>query len=268
MNELPAHEIGVILLSASFAVALVAGGIAGKLGGLYVGAGVGALAVSAMSLAAAWITWQAGPQPDQGKVRVEGRAAEAKQDADSWIPRTEPLERDAFVIRYSDAAGTVHELSGSYAPRPMRIGEAIAIDYAAANPGQAQIADLGFHRTILMVFLLFGTLPLLMGLAFLVSAWEDRPGANHAPRVRAPAVLKACTAARVLANLTLIAGFVVTFRHDGIASITLGFPVIGAGAAAHAVIGIAAGIRASAVLTYLVIGVGFIGFGLFARAAS
>lgn len=85
-------------------------------------------------------------------------------------------------VRYRDAAGQTHDLAGSHAPRPMRIGDTIAIDYAADDPGRARIADRAFHRTILMVFLLFGSLPLLMGLILLVSAWEDRRDARHEPR--------------------------------------------------------------------------------------
>ena len=267
MDQLPPHEVGVILLSCSFLAALIVGGIAGYFGGMLAGAGAGALAVSAMSLAAAWITWQGGDRPAQGMVRVEGKAT-MEAESDRWTRAAEPLSNHDLVIRYADAGGAQHRISAANADQALAPGQTVNIDYPAGKLEQAAVANSGQHRTLLIVFLLFGCIPLAMGLAMLAAAWEDRAGALSTPAPRSAAVLRACSWARVPANLTFIAGFVVMFWNDGLASIGAGFPLIGAGALVHAVIGVVAGVRLSGVLTFVVVAAGFIGFGLFAQSVG
>jgi hypothetical protein len=263
---LPAHELGVILLSSSFAVALVLGAIAGKLGGLLIGAGAGMLAVAGLSLAAAWITWQAGPQPDRGVVRVEGRvAADAppQPGASDW---NQTAASDA-VIRFTDASGRAREITAPVPPHSQAAGSPILLDYPEGAPDRVRVADLATHTLLLNVFLLFGVLPLAMASVMFTSAWENRAGATG-PAPRPAAVAAGCRYARIAANLGLLYGFYVTASRDGLESIMAGFPLIGATAGAHALICAVAGVRASAVLIYLVVAAGFVGFGLFARSAG
>lgn len=192
VNYADPHDLPVTLLSSSFAAALVVGGIAGRLGGMLLGAGVGALAISAMSFAAAWLS---------------GRAGSLTMD---------PTE----------------------------------------------------HRALLMVFLLFGALPLAMSLVMFTAHWESRPGFTWQPAPRAPLTVKVCSYARILANLVFVLGFVVTFWDTNLASLGAGFPLVGAGALTHALIGAVAGMRPSKVLSAMVVGVGFVGFGVFAQGVS
>jgi hypothetical protein len=254
-----------MLLSSSFLVALVLGGIAGKLGGLMTGAGAGMLGVAAMSLAAAWITWEAGPQPDRGMVRVEGSvvAARPQPGAGGW---NETVASDA-VIRFTDASGRVHEVTSQVPAQAQAAGSPILLDYPDGAPDRARIADLHTHTLLLDVFLLFGVLPLAMASVMFTTAWENRAGALG-PAPRPPAVAAICRYARMAANLGLLYGFYVTGSRDGLEAIVAGFPLIGAAAGAHALIAAVAGLRASRVLIYLVVAAGFIGFGLFARSAG
>jgi hypothetical protein len=76
----------------------------------------------------------------------------------------------------------------------------------------------------------------------------------------------ACRYARIAANLGLLYGFYVTGSRDGLEAIMAGFPIIGAAAGSHGLIGAAVGMRASGVLIYMVVAAGFVGFGLFARS--
>jgi hypothetical protein len=54
------------------------------------------------------------------------------------------------------------------------------------------------------------------------------------------ALLAACRYARIAVNLALLYGFYVTFSRDGPESIARGFPILGAAAGAHGVIGVLA----------------------------
>lgn len=254
VNDVPAHEIGVVLLSTSFGVAVVLGGLVGWLGGMRAGFAAGALAVAAMSLVAAWLTGRAGPQPNRGFVRVEGTVTAPSGAARSPEP----------VIRFTDASGAVHELPGAHAPGAA-IGARVTLDYPEDHPEQAQVANVGLHRTLLMVFLLFGVVPLLMSAVMLVSIWE---GPTWTAAARSPAVETACRWARIAANLALLAGVAATFLYEDVGGVTRGFPISGAAAAAHGVIGAVAGMRPSMVLAFFVIAAGFIGFGLFARSVG
>ena len=262
---MPAHELGATLLSFSFLVALILGGIAGWLGGMMIGAGTGALAVSAMSLAAAWITWQAGDQPDRGMMRVEGSVA-IEAEAGSWTPSAEPLTNHDLVIRYVDENGKQHRIAGERAPHKLAPGQTVGIDYPPGNPDRAAVADPGRHRTLLIVFLLFGCVPLAMGSVMFATAWEQHRQWDPAPR--SPGVQRACSWARVAATLIFLSGFGVTFWYTDIRSFAFGFPLVGAGALAHALIGAVAGMRPSMVLTAVVVGAGFVGFGLLAQSAG
>ena len=194
MEQLPSRDLAVTLLSVSFLPGMIVGAIAGRFGGMMLGAGLGALVISGMSLTAAWIEWNGIGRPT-----------------------------DLDVLR---------------------------------------------QDTLLLVFLLFGCVPFAMSLVMLTTAWEDRPGATHVPPQRSSAVLRICSWGRVLANLTFLSGFVVAFWEADLASMGKGFPLIGAGALVHAVIGVVAGLRLSAVFTYLVVAAGFIGFGFFAQSVG
>src|SRR6185436_19647921 len=107
--NLAPHEIGAMLLSFSFLAALVVGGIAGWLGGMLIGAGAGALAVSAMCLAAAWITWQGGDQPERGMIRVAGTVAR-EAESGSWSQGPESPANHELVIRYRDESGGARQI--------------------------------------------------------------------------------------------------------------------------------------------------------------
>jgi hypothetical protein len=257
------HELGAVLLSFSFLVALVVGGIGGWLGGMLIGAGTGALAISALALAAAWLTWQGGDQPDHGMIRVEGTVA-AKADSGNWSQSSEPLTNHELEIRYADESGSQRQISGAYASRALAAGQTVKIDYPAGKPDQPVVADPGRHRTLLIVFLLFGGVPLAMSAVMFTSLWEQRT--RWVPTPRPAAVERACSWARVAANLVFISGFAVTFWYSDIRSFAFGFPLVGAGALAHALIGAIAGMRPSMVLTAVVVGVGSIGFGLLAQS--
>jgi hypothetical protein len=269
MSEMPAHEVGVLLLSSSFAVALIAAGIVGKIGGFQLGAAAGLASVGVMSLVAAALTWHAGPQPERGMIRVEGVVSEPARPKDAPAQRdwNEPSSNDA-VVRFTDASGRAHEIPGYELPQPVRIGERVMVDYPTDGPGSARVVDPNFHRTMLMVFALFGVVPTLMGLTVFVSVREDRARRDRAVSPRPAALVAACRYARIAANLALLYGFYVTFSRDGLESIARGFPIIGAAAGAHGVIGALAGIRLSAVLIYLVVAAGFVGFGMFAGSAG
>jgi hypothetical protein len=264
MESAPAHELGAILLSTSFLVALIVGGIAGWLGGMMIGAGPGALAVSAMSLAAAWITWQGGDQPERGMTRVEGTVA-IEAEAENWTRSGDPLTNHDLVIQYIDERGNQHRIAGEYAPHKLAPGQTVKIDYPPGNPDRAAVADPGRHRTLLIVFLLFGCVPLAMSSVMFASAWEQRREWKPAPR--SPGVRTACAWGRAAATLIFLSGFGVTFWYTDIRSFAFGFPLVGAGALAHALIGAVAGMRPSMVLTAVVVGVGFVGFGLMAGAS-
>ena len=253
------HELGAILLSFSFLAALVVGGIAGWLGGMLIGAGTGALAVSAMCLAAAWITWQGGDQPERGMVRVEGTVAR-ETESGSWSQAPETPANHDLVIRYADASGKQQQISGGSTSQPLAPGQAVKVDYPAGASDRASVVDPSRHRTLLIVFLLFGCVPLAMSSVMFASVWEQRT--QWVPAPRSPAIQKACAWARIVANLIFISGFFVTFWYSDIRSFAYGFPVVGVGALAHAVIGAIAGMRPSMVLTAMVVGVGFVGFGL------
>lgn len=257
------HEIGAMLLSFSFLAALIVGGIAGWLGGMLIGAGMGALAVSAMSLAAAWITWQGGDQPGRGIVRVEGTVARYKESG-GWSQASEPLTNHDLVIRYTDGSGGERQISGAYSSRLLAPGQVVKIDYPPEKPDDVSVVDPGRHRTLLIVFLLFGCVPLAMSSVMFATVWEQRTRWAPAPRSRA--LQKACAWARVVANLTFISGFAVTFWYSDIRSFAWGFPVIAIGALAHALIGAVSGMRPSMVLTAVVVGGGVLGFGLFAQS--
>ncbi len=260
-------ELAVTLLSSSFLFALVFGGIAGKLAGHMLGVAVGMVTVGIISLAAAWIAWQAGPQPERGMVRVEGVVARpaTAQGAADWGPEVPAWHE--YVIRYPDHAGQTRELPANHSPRPVAPDERLMIDYAADGSGEARVADIGTYHTLLMVFVLFGAIPLAMSSVVLASLWEQRPGARS-PAPRPPALRKACTVARITANVALLIGFYVTFTREGIEAIAEGFPIIGGASFAHGAIGIVAGLRLSAVLIFWVVAVGFVGFGLFARTTQ
>ena len=58
----------------------------------------------------------------------------------------------------------------------------------------------------------------------------------------------------------------MTFWYSDIRSFAYGFPIVGVGALAHALIGAVAGMKPSMVLTAVVVGGGAIGFGLFAQS--
>ena len=264
-----AHEVGVLLLSSSFGVALIAAGVVGKLGGFQLGAAAALGCVGVMSSVAAVLTWHAGPQPDRGMVRVEGIVSEPARPKDAPTQRdwNEPSSNDA-VVRYTDASGRAHEIPGYELPQPVRIGERVMVDYPTDGPERARVADPNFHRTLLMVFALFGVVPTLMGLTVFVSVREDRARGDRAVSPRPAALVAACRYARIGANLALLYGFYVTFSRDGLESIVRGFPIIGAAAGAHGLIGALAGIRLSAVLIYLVVAAGFVGFGMFASSVG
>lgn len=266
MNELPAHELGVILLSSSFLVALIVGGIAGKPCGLLVGAGVGALAISAMALSAAWMTWRAGDEPDRGLVRIEGSVSIDPEKANDWRQSGEAPTNHDLVIGYTDAQGVKRQLSGAYSSVPLKPGETVKLDYRPGQTDPPRVADPNHHRQVLMVFLLFGIVPLAMGATMLAAAWEDR--ARYRPSPRPSGVLKACGWGRMLANLVLLGGVAVSLWDSSLTALGSGFPLIGAGALLHAVLGAVAGLRPSMVGTFLVIAVGFIGFGWFAQLAA
>lgn len=269
MSEMAAHEVGVLLLSSSFGVALIAGGIVGKLGGFQLGAAAGLASVGLMSMAAAALTWHAGPQPDRGMVRVEGIVSEPSRPKGAPAQRdwNEPSSDDA-IVRFTDGSGRAHEIPAYELPQPVRIGEHVMVDYPADGPERARVVDPGFHRTMLMVFALFGIVPALMSLTVFVSLREDRARDDRAVSPRPAALVAACRYARIAANLALLYGFYVTFSRDGLESIARGFPIIGAAAGAHGMIGALAGIRLSAVLIYLVVAAGFVGFGMFASSAG
>jgi hypothetical protein len=262
---MPAHELGAILLSSSFLVALIFGGIAGWLGGMMIGAGTGALAISAMSLAAAWVTWQAGDQPPPGVLRAEGTAAVEAESRD-WTQAAEPLGNHDLVIRYSDERGVQRQIPGTRASRPLKPGDSVVLHYGAGKPEEAVVPDPKEQRQLLIVFLLFGCVPLAMSSVMFASAWEER--SPWAPAPRSPAVRKACSWARVAATLTFLSGFAVTFWYADVRSFMYGFPLVGAGALAHALIGAVAGMRPSMVLTAVVVGTGFVGFGLLAQSIA
>jgi hypothetical protein len=269
MSEMAAHEVGVLLLSSSFGVALIAAGIVGRLGGFQLGAAAGLASVGVMSLAAAVLTWHAGPQPERGMVRVEGTVSEPTRANDAPTQRdwNEPSGDDA-VVRFSDASGRAHEIPAYELPQPVRIGERVMVDYPTDGPGRARLVDPNFHRTMLMVFALFGVVPALMSLTVFVSAREDRTREDRASSPRPAALLAACRYARIAANLALLYGFYVTFSREGLESVAAGFPIIGAAAGTHGMIGALAGLRLSAVMIFLVVAAGFVGFGMFASVAG
>jgi hypothetical protein len=140
----------------------------------------------------------------------------------------------------------------------------VNIDYPSGHPDRAEVASPDRHRTLLIVFLLFGCVPLVMSSVMFASAWEERR--TWAPAPRSPALQKACSWARVAATLTFLSGFAVTFWYSDVRSFAFGFPLVGAGALAHGIIGAVAGMRLSMVLTAVVVGVGFVGFGFLAQS--
>jgi hypothetical protein len=266
MDAAPANDTAVLLLSTSFLAALIVGGIVGKLAGMMAGVGAGMVAVAAMSLAAAWIAWQGGDGPHPGYVRVEG-IVEPDPEGPGRT-RNETLTNHDFQIRFAHGSGNTHSLSAAFVNKPVAVGDRIMIDYPSADPRQARVADLETHRTLLMVFVLFGTIPLAMAAAVLAAAWEGRRGVTEVRPQRPAGAQMLGTGIRVVGNLVLIAGFAILIFNDGLQSIAMGFPVIGAGAGIHAAAAIVAGLRLSAAFTYLTVGVGFIGFGLFAQSVS
>jgi len=267
MDSAHPTELAVLLLSTSFLAALIVGGIAGRLGGMMLGAGAGMVVVSAMSLAAAWIAWRGGDPPDRGMVRVEGRVEldAGREAAGSPAPA---LTNHDFVILYADASGREHRLSGAYAQQALAPGARLSVDYHPEAPDRGTVRNPGEHRTLLIAFLLFGTIPLAMSLVMFAEAWERRTGATPDPAPRPAALLKACSWARVFANVALLAGFYLALRESNIAAIGTGFPVIGAAALAHGVIGVVSGMRLGGALIFFVIATGFIGFGFFAQSVS
>ena len=259
---MPAHELGALLLSTSFLAALIVGGIAGWLGGMMIGAGTGALAISAMSLAAAWITWQAGDQPAQGMLRTAGTVAIEAESGD-WARATDPLGNHDLVIRFTDEHGVQHRIDGARASQRLKPGDTVNVDFRPGKAEDAEVSDPKEHRQLLIVFLLFGAIPLAMSSVMFATAWETGRAWNPAPR--SPAVQRTCSWARVAATLMFLSGFAVTFWYSDVRSFMYGFPLVGAGALAHALIGAVAGMRPSMVLTAVVVGVGFFGFGLLAQ---
>lgn len=256
---------------AAFLVGPVLGVVVGRFKGFEAGIGAACLVIGLTGLTGAVQVSRDRWQMLQGTVAAEGRLveyrAERHRSGDGKITVTQ-----VPVVRFSTPDGISHEISGLGGSQAnMSPGDPVPVRYLPADPEHAIVADVQNAWGAVIALILFGVMPTLFGLFFLLSLVHSDAASD--PNRFAPAVRqrRERLASRVFlaGNLGFVGAIasMVLRSDDGPLAIILGqgFVAIGAACLIHLV-----GTFVSPQGSWMQRGVLFIvavGFGLFGGVA-
>ena len=166
-NEL-ADRLLLWLMGAIFLVGPLVGLAVGRFKGLQWGVGVACLIIGITGLTgAARVGWERWHQL-QGTVVTEGILAEFREEI-SRDAKGRATSSYAPVVRFTDAAGKSHEIKGLGGSQDsVNQGDPVAVRYRPETPEQAVVADFQNVWGGTVAFAIFGILPTLFGLFFVL----------------------------------------------------------------------------------------------------
>lgn len=218
-NEL-ADRLLLWLMGAIFLVGPLVGLLVGRIRGIQWGIGVACLIIGVTGLTGAvrvgWERWH----QLQGTVTSDGILVEFREEI-SRDAKGRAVSSYAPVVRFTDPAGTSHEIKGLGGSQGnVNQGDPVAVRYRPETPEQAVVADFQNVWGGTVAFSIFGILPTLFGLFFvlgnLLKDDADRSADRSAGLSAQDIALRELWAGRFysVGTLTFLAAFGVMMYYD------------------------------------------------------